>query len=441
MNIDKEIGRMNQEIENICKELIGIGIKAFVDMSKYDKILFVGSIALPVMINLPNFGIIPNDESDRIETHYLTGIDKIAHVYDECLAGNDSILETKDIKLLAASAQTSDKLCRILARRDVVLMLLQIIINAESMWRSAQSFVSPLSEETIHNLYLTLDYESLMLDASNLLNHILPKIELDEIPFGELIGSIRYYGLSTPIIYKLLCAILKLMVDRNDTVKTFMEMELMVLVRYFMENEFKSEYRLLRDYWLQISVRWYRDRFKLNIAPIDRMFIEEYYQSKRFWIYVPKEIRVNPHGLLSEVILDGYGFLRGYISSTSLLIDYIYSESGLYDICYRKSDTTLTRFLFSSFFATSMLMLFTFSASRKGKVHYIISAAFTCGLTYAQEIMINRQKTGGRDYKIFKDYFTQNTNNDIYVEKELLLTQDDQQTIIHNRSDILDYEF
>ncbi|EGG17057.1 hypothetical protein DFA_08038 [Cavenderia fasciculata] len=416
------------------KELISIGLKSILSRtySKYDKILFVGSLALPFLINLPIYGIIPNNQDKKIESFYNQGIEKILNVYNE-IQTNNRIMITSDIKDMATLAEKSNKLCRILGQRDVVLMLLRIILGAEEIWESSYSHQAPLTEQSIHQIYTHLDNDNIVLDCTDLLNHILPFVS--DIPFDLFYHIINYHPL-TPSSYRLACAVLRTMTLKRSTIPSFVSVGMIDIVGFYLGNQFKSEYSQLQDYWLQVSQILYKDRHFKSLPLEDQSFIEEYYKMGRFRLWLPKELRLPPIGTLYETLSDAFGYYQGWLNGTTLFVDNIYSNNLFSDWIYRRLDSTLSRYLVCSLFASSLSFYFTFLLSPKGKIYYISSAIISMIISLYQDKLIAHQKTSGPLYKAFKQRFQTPVNqNDRFFENL------NQQNIIYNKSDILNYQF
>ncbi|EGG17052.1 hypothetical protein DFA_08033 [Cavenderia fasciculata] len=380
-----------------CKELISDGLKSILSTtySKYDKVLFVGSIALPFLVNLPYFGILPNNRDQRIESFYDNGaIEKIINVYQQV----ESNINSRDIRDLAEFAERSNKLCRILAKREIVKLLLSIIFSGEDLWRQSYNGQLPLSEETIYQIYTTLDNESLMLDCTDLLNHILPWV--NDIPYEGLIYVIKKNVLATSS-YRLTCTILKTMILKPETIQPFISVGIITITRYYLDNEFKSEYRLLRDYWLQITQIICKD--KDNISLLDQSLIDEYYKMGRFKLLIPKELRINSLGKMLDIVTDGIGFYTGWLNATGLLLDQINTNSYLSNWIYRRLDSTLTRYLLCSAYYSSLTLYL--AVFRNKNILYPLASVLSMAICSYQARLVNHQKLGGPIYKAFKKYY------------------------------------
>ncbi|EGG17053.1 hypothetical protein DFA_08034 [Cavenderia fasciculata] len=435
----KDLSSLSIDIDKY-KELISIGLKSIQSRtySKYDKILFVGSIAVPFLVNLPIYGIIPNNRDKRIETIYDNAIAKINIVYEEVeTLTTNTIFENQDIKDMAAFAEKSNKLCRILGQRDVVLMLLRIIFCAEEMFENSYSHRLPLTEATIHQLYTSLDTENIMLHSTDLLNHILPWVS--DIPF-DLFYTVIHYHLTSPSSYQLICSVLRTMILNHDTIQPFIDVNIISIVKYYLDNQFKYEYSLLQDYWLQLARIIYKagDQFKTTVD--EQSFIDEYYDQGRFKLWLPEELRLPPHSMLYETITDAFGYYFGWVNKTGLLVDQIYSNNLFSEDIYRRLDSTLTRYLGCSIFASSLSLYLIFILQPKGKIYCIASALTTMVLYSFHEQHVNHQRLSGKIYKSFQKYYqTKQYHND---EIELITNQNqNQNNIINNKSDILNYHF
>ncbi|EGG17056.1 hypothetical protein DFA_08037 [Cavenderia fasciculata] len=367
------------------KELISVGVKSILSRtySKYDKILFVGSLALPFLVNLPIYGIVPNERDKRVESFYESAIEKITLAYDEISA--DYMVESQDIREMANIAEKCNKLCRILAKREVVQMLLGIINGAEEIWETSYSHQIPLSEEATVQLYNRLENDNIMIDCTDLLNHILPFVQ--DIPYELFFKVISFY-VTSPSSYQLTCAALKTMTLRKETILPFINDGMLNIVRLYISYELKSEYSLLRDYWLQIARIIYKDR-KLfrSLLVEDRRFVEEYYEMGRFKLWLPQDFRVPPHNMLYEIVSDGFGYYLGWVNKTGLLVDNIIANNTFSDWIYRRLDSTLSRYLYCSIFASSFSLYFTFLLPPKGKIYYIASAVTSLAIYKYKELI------------------------------------------------------
>ncbi|EGG17051.1 hypothetical protein DFA_08032 [Cavenderia fasciculata] len=423
------------------KDIIDVGLKSILSRtySKYDKILFVGSIALPFLINLPMFEIIPNNPHKRIESFYNSAIDRIANVYHQ-IETTHSITDDQDvIRELADLAENNDKLCRILAKREVVLTLLHIIVNGEVIWKHNNSRRAPLTEQTIYEIYTTLDRKSLMLDCIDLLNHILPWVK--DIPYVGFNYVINNNPLS-PTSYRLTCAILRTMTLKRETIQPFISVGMIRVVMFYLANQVGSEYAQLEDDWLQIARLIYKDKeyyFKSSsLSTFEQSYVERYYKKGRFklWILPTKELRISPFSVMTEIISDGIGYYQGWINGTALFMDHIYSDSPISHMIYRRLDSTLTRYLASSLYMSSLLLYFTVFLSRKGLIYYTLST----GLSMYQDKQINHQKLSGTIYRAFQHTY-QNDLPGSPITMNMNIDKLNQNNIIKNRSDILNYQF
>ncbi|EGG17061.1 hypothetical protein DFA_08042 [Cavenderia fasciculata] len=382
---------------NKCNDLINVGIHS-------------------IQSFIPNYGILPKQSNDWIETHYKQSLIKIRQVYTAIQASDYSIMDTQEIRLIATSAVNNTRLCKILATKEVVLMLLEIIDNAENMWKHSNRHQLPLSDTTIHLFYLTLDSETIMLDCISLLNSILPYTKPDSIPFKEFVHLLVRQSIS-PSSYKLTCAALNAMIKNRSLMKPFLEAGIIGAVRFFTSREFKSEYALLRDYTIQISKITKKDILLFKMTVFDQACLAKYYQY-RYLLLIPQEIRVTPHGLICEMLTDCIGYYGGWVKPLGLFVDYFYSDSNFYESLYKPMQSTASRYFFCSAFASSILLYFMFLVPLKGKIHYISSAAMSSLLCYYQDKLVTRQKLGGSLYKSFKEFFqTSSFDNQDSFEK------------------------
>ncbi|EGG17048.1 hypothetical protein DFA_08029 [Cavenderia fasciculata] len=418
------------------KELISIGLKSIQSRtySKYDKILFVGSLALPFLVNLPIYGIIPNQQDTRIESMYDNAIDRITNVYNEIQTDPESVYSL-DIKNLASVADKSNKLCRILAQKDVVMTLLDIIINGEEIHTQRYNDQLPLSDKIIEELYLTIESNSIMLDCISLLNSILPFVQ--DIPYGGLIYIIINYP-SSPTSYQLTCAVLKTMALRpEETIQPFLDVGLIHIIKYFLDKEVTSEHSVLRYYWLQVAQTIYKSPIgHFETTEEEQEFIDEYYENGRFKLWLPKQLRIKPFSVMFETLTDTFGFYKGWVTGTSLFVDLVYSSSPVFDAIYRRLDSTLTRYLACSLFFSTFALYSTVFLSRQGKIYYSLSSILTMSHSVYLNNQVNRQRLGGDIYKSFKKYYKTNDQNNSPFS-----TINNDQIIIKDKSDILDCEF
>ncbi|EGG17055.1 hypothetical protein DFA_08036 [Cavenderia fasciculata] len=372
------------------------------------KILFVGSIALPFLVNLPIYGIVPNNRDTRIESFYSHGIEKIRNVCQQIETKNTIIMENQDIRDMATFAEMSNKLCRILAQRDVVLMLLNIIMRAEEIWENSYSHRLPLSNQSVYRLYTIFDTESLMSDCTDLLNSILPFVK--DTPYDLLYKAINFHP-ESPTSYRLACAILKTMTLKQHTIQPFINVGMIRMVRFYLDNQMKSEYSQLEDYWLQISRIIYKDRqyqFKSSLSKDqDNMaFIEEYYKKGRFKLWLPKEIRLPPHNMLFKIVTDAFGYYFGWLNMTGFIVGHFYSNTIFSDGIYRRLESTFSRYLACSIFVSSMLLYFSFLlSSTNGKI-YILASTITLMAIYSfRERQVKFQRLSGPLYKSFQQRY------------------------------------
>ncbi|EGG17054.1 hypothetical protein DFA_08035 [Cavenderia fasciculata] len=406
------------------KELISIGLKSILSLSTSTFILF--------------YEILPNNPNKRIETFYKKGIEKIMMVYNE-METNNRITITQDIKEMAVFAEKSNKLCKRLAHRGVVVMLLRIMAGAEGIWNNRISHRSPLSKLATHHLYTRFEKDNIMMDCINLLNHILPYVK-DDIPF-DLLYRIIYSNSLSPTSYRLTCVVLRTMTLKPETIQPFIKVGMIRMVRFYLDNQFKSEYSQLEDYWLQITKIIYKDKeyykhhFKSSVQ--DQSFIDEYYENGRFklWILPTKELRVPPHNMLFTIISGGIGYYTGWLNTTALFVGNIYSHNLFSNTILGRLDSTLAKYLFCSFYASSLMLYYIFLLPTKGKIFYIVSTLISAVISSYQDTLVSRLKANGRLYKSFQQlYQTPHQNDDLFFENNHTM-------IINNKSDILDYQF
>ncbi|EGG17050.1 hypothetical protein DFA_08031 [Cavenderia fasciculata] len=401
-----------------CKELISVGLES-IQSRTYIKI----------------YGIIPNDQ--RIESIYDNAIGRITNVY-QYLESIQSIVHIQDIRELANLAEKNHKLCRILAQREVVMTLLQIIIRAEELWKHNYYTRLPLTEQNVNQLYTTLDNESLMLDCIDLLNSILPWVNVSDIPYERFYKVICIHSTS-PTSYRLACAVLRTMTLNRETIQPFISVGMINIVRFFLVYQVKSEYSQLQEYWLQITNIIFKDNDRRYYfkSLSDQSLIEEYYEKGRFKLWIPqaKGLRITSFRVMSEIILDGIGYYQGWINTTALFMGHVYIDSPFSDMIYRRLDSTVTRYLASSFYASSLLLYFTVFLSRKEFIYLSVSTVLAMSINMYQERLVNHQKLSGFIYKAFAKYYQTPPHLDSSINNN------DQRKMINNRSDILDYPF
>ncbi|EGG17058.1 hypothetical protein DFA_08039 [Cavenderia fasciculata] len=396
---------------------------------KYKELINIGLKSILSTTYIRIYGILPNNPNKRIETFLDRGIEKIILIYNE-METNNRILQTNDIKEMAELAKRSNKLCRILAKREVVLMLLGIIAGGDQLWENGYSHRAPLTELIIHQFYTILDTDNIMIDCINLLNHILPHVQ--DIPYDLFSQLVNFHSL-TPTSYRLTCAVLRTMTLNRETIQPFISVGMIRIVRFYLDNQFKSEYSQLQDYWLQIAKSIYNDKqlFK-SLSLLDQSFVEQYYKMGRFRLWLPKELRINPIGTIVETVSDGIGYYFGLFNGTTLFVGHLnllFSDQRL--------DSTWSRYLACSMFESTLTLYFTFLLPPKGKIYYIASALTISIISSYQERIVILEKTSNSLYKSFKKYYqTNDQNHDRLFESTI-----NQQNIINNKSIILDYQF
>ncbi|EGG17049.1 hypothetical protein DFA_08030 [Cavenderia fasciculata] len=410
---------------------------------KYKDIIGVGLKSILSRSYIQMYEIIPNNPHKRIESFYNSAIDRIANVYHQ-IETTHSITDDQDLRELANLAEKNDKLCRILAKREVVMTLLRIIVNGEELWKQNYYSRLPLTEETIYQIYTTLDNDSFILDCTDLLNHILPWVKVQDIPYEGIFYVIKNHPMS-PSSYRLTCTILRTMTLNRETIVPFISVGMIRMVRFFLANQVSYEYSQLQDYWLQITRIMYKDReyyFK-SLSTQDQLYIEESYKNGRFklWILPTKELRISPFSVMTEIISDGIGYYQGWINGTALFMDHIYSDSPISDMIYRRLDSTLTRYLASSLYASSLLLYFTVFLSRKGLIFYTLSTGLSMSIHTYQDKLVNHQKLSGPIYRAFQKYYQTDHHPGSSITMNMDIDQLNQNNIIKDKSDILNYRF
>ncbi|EGG16973.1 hypothetical protein DFA_07954 [Cavenderia fasciculata] len=129
------------------------------------------------------FAILKCDRDKYIESSIQNGIQLI----DMVLEQEPFDVSTPYISILKENAHENIKLCRLLATRDNVLKLINILKRGELIWRNKMTPKIPLTDKQVSD-YFDIQYSNcLMYDCSELMNHLLPQFkDVGDIPFKEI---------------------------------------------------------------------------------------------------------------------------------------------------------------------------------------------------------------------------------------------------------------
>ncbi|EGG21565.1 hypothetical protein DFA_01451 [Cavenderia fasciculata] len=266
---------------------------------------------------------------------------------------------------------------------------------------------------------------------------ILEKWQVRQIPYQDIMNAMLVYQISQPTCYVLACAILETMTKRKDTIEPFIARGMTTLVGHYLAREFKSEYAKLRAYWTQIATEIYPYRFKFNMSPFDRMYIEVYYH-KRHHLWIPQEYRITPHKILNDMLSDGGALYFGFIAPCNILCGKLLNPKRLSYLFYKPVESTTARYMLYSTYTSTLLMFYSFFIpGGKGKLYLIGSLLFSTTLNSFFTTLRSHQLQSGSLYKEFKQLYQTSPiiNGSTFFDNQKSIS------IVKDKSQILNHHF